>query len=105
MSDLHLWMQAWSNQDEMILTSVERVDKFDSSAIADDCPKAEVRMIEASLHQVLHRTTLNKPTENSATNKGTEWIRSMARDREVRPKKHVRPKFCICNTDQQRISK
>ena len=48
MSDLHLWMQAWSNQGEMILPSAERVEKFDSSAIAVDCPEAEFRLTEAS---------------------------------------------------------
>ena len=51
MSDLHLWMQAWSTQGEMILTSVERVNKFDSSTIAVDCPEAEFRLIEASPYQ------------------------------------------------------
>ena len=61
MSDLHLWMQAWSNQGEMILPSAERVEKFDSSAIAVDCPEAEFRLSEASLYQVLHRTTANEP--------------------------------------------
>ena len=61
MSDLHMWMQAWSNQGEMILTGVERVDKFDSSATAVGCPEAEFRLIEASLCHVLHRTTANEP--------------------------------------------
>ena len=61
MSDLHLLMQVWSIQGEMILTGMERVDKFDSSAIAVDFPEAEFRLIEASLHQVLHRTTANEP--------------------------------------------
>ena len=41
MSDLHLWMQAWSSQGDMILTSVERVVKFDSSAIAIGCRTIE----------------------------------------------------------------
>ena len=36
-SDLHLWMQAWSNQGEKMLASVESIDKFDNSAIAFDC--------------------------------------------------------------------
>ena len=36
MSNLHLWMQAWSNEGEAILTSVEKLDKFDNSAIAVD---------------------------------------------------------------------
>ena len=105
MSDLHLWMPAWSNQGEMIFTSVERVDKFDSSAIAVDCLE-EFRMIEASRNQILHRTTAKEPTENRATNTGTEGMRSMARDREeVRPKKHVRQEFSKCSTDQQHFRK
>ena len=91
-SDLHLWMQAWSNQGEMILTSVKRVDKFDSSAIEVDCPEAEFRLIEASLYQVLHRTTASEPLRIvQQTNKRTKWFRGMSHDREeVRPKKHVR---------------
>ena len=61
MSDLHLWMQAWSNQGEKMLVRVESVDKFDNSVIAIDCPDEEFRSIEASLYQVLHRTTSNEP--------------------------------------------
>ena len=34
MAELHLWMQAWSNQGERILTSVESGDKVDSSTLA-----------------------------------------------------------------------
>ena len=70
MSDLHLWMQARSNEGEVILTSVERVDKFDSSTIAVDCPEAEFRLIEASLYQVLHRTTANEPLRIVQQTKG-----------------------------------
>ena len=70
MSDLHFWMQAWSNQGEMIFTSVERVDKFDSSAIAADCPDAEFRLTEASLYQVLHRTTVSEPLRRAQQTKG-----------------------------------
>ena len=70
MSDLLLWMQAWSKQGEMILTSVETVDKFDSSAIAVDCPEAEFRMIDASLYQVLHRTTANEPLRTVQQTRG-----------------------------------
>ena len=70
MSDLHLWMHAWSNQGEMILTSVESVDMFDSSATAVDCPDAEFRLIEASLYHVLHRTTANEPLRKVQQTKG-----------------------------------
>ena len=61
MSDLHLWMQAWSNQGEQILARVESIDKFDNNVIALDCPDEELRSIEASLYQVLRRTTSNEP--------------------------------------------
>ena len=61
MSDLHLWMQAWSDQGEQMLARVESIDKFDNNVIAFDCPAEEFRSIEASLYQVLHRTTSNEP--------------------------------------------
>ena len=61
MSDLHLWMQAWSNERETVLGSVERTDKFENNVIAFDCPDEEFRSIEASLYQVLHRKTSNEP--------------------------------------------
>ena len=70
MSDFHLWMQAWWNQGEMILTSVDRVDKFDSKAIAVDLPEAQFRLIEASPYQVLHRTTANEPLRIVQQTKG-----------------------------------
>ena len=35
--------------------------KFDNNVIAVDCPAEEFRSIEASLYQVLHRTTSNEP--------------------------------------------
>ena len=53
-SDLHLWMQAWSNQGEKMLAIVEGTDKLDNNAIAFDC------------------------SDDSAANKRTERIRSMA---------------------------
>ena len=37
--------------------SVEKTDKFDSSALAVDCSDEEFRSIETSLYHVLHRTT------------------------------------------------
>ena len=39
---------------------VESTDKFDSSTIAFDCSDEAFRSIEASLYQVLHRTTGNE---------------------------------------------
>ena len=61
MSDLYLWMQAWSDQGEKMLAIVWGTDKLDNNAIAFDCSDDEFRSIEASLYQVLHRTTANEP--------------------------------------------
>ena len=36
MSDLHLWMQAWSDQGEQMLARIESVDRFDKNVIAFD---------------------------------------------------------------------
>ena len=40
-----------------MLVSVESTDKFDSSTLSVDCSQEKFSAIEASLHQVLHRTT------------------------------------------------
>ena len=61
MSDVHLLMQAWSDQGEQMLARVESIDKFDNNVIAFDCPDVEFRSLEASLYQVLHRTASNEP--------------------------------------------
>ena len=61
MSDLHLWMQAWSDQGERILARVESVDKVDRATLAVDCTEADFRTFETALHQVLHRTTADEP--------------------------------------------
>ena len=53
----HLWMQAWSDQGEQMLAMIESIDKFDNDVLALDCPDEEFRSMEASLCQVLHRTT------------------------------------------------
>ena len=45
MSDLHLWMQAWSNQGEKMLAIVEGADKLDNNVIAFDCPDEELVQI------------------------------------------------------------
>ena len=37
MAELHLWMQAWSDQVERILVKVEGVDKVERSTLAVDC--------------------------------------------------------------------
>ena len=61
MAELHLWMQAWSDQGEPILVSVEGVDKVDRSTLAVDCTEADFRTFETALYQILHRTTTNEP--------------------------------------------
>ena len=43
MSDLHLWMQASSDQGEKMLAIVEGTDKLDNNAIAIDCSDDEFR--------------------------------------------------------------
>ena len=82
MSDLHLWMQARSNQGERMLVSVESSDKFDNDTIAFDCSNEEFRSIEASLYQVLHRTTSNEPlrtVQQTRGQKGFEAWRAIVR--------------------------
>ena len=54
-----MWMQA--DEAETKLVSVESADKFDHSTLAVECSVEEFRTIEASLYQVLHRTTANEP--------------------------------------------
>ena len=70
MSDLHLWMQAWSDQGEKMLAIVEGTDKLDNNAIAFDCSDDEFRSIEASLCQVLHRPTANEPLRKVQQTRG-----------------------------------
>ena len=60
MSDLHLWMQAWSDKGERVLTRVESAEKIDRDTLSVDCTK-EFRELETALYQVLHRTTANEP--------------------------------------------
>ena len=64
-SDLHVWMQAWSDQGERILARVESVDKVDRATLAVDCTEAEFRTFETALYQVLHRTTANEPSRRT----------------------------------------
>ena len=53
MAELHLWMQAWSDQGERILMRVESVDKVERSTVAAECTEADFRTFEAALCQVL----------------------------------------------------
>ena len=108
MPDLHLWMQAWSNPGEMILTSVGRVDKFDS-AIAVDCPEAAFRLTEASLYQVLHRTTANEPlrmVQQRDRRGSTHWHAIVRRyDQRNTSEKNSACAALISNKSKQRQSK
>ena len=61
MSDLHLWMQAWSDHGERVLTRVESTEKIDRDTLAVDCTQEEFRALETALYQILHRTTANEP--------------------------------------------
>ena len=66
-----------------MLARVENIDKFDNNAIAFDCPAEEFRSVEASLYQVLHRTTCNEPlrkVQQTRGQKGFEaWYASARR--------------------------
>ena len=57
MAELHLWMQARSDQGERILVGVEGVDKVERSTLAVDCTEADFRTFETALYQILQRTT------------------------------------------------
>ena len=83
MSDLHLGMQARLDEGETLLVSVESIDKFDNSTLAVDCSDEKLESIEASLYQVLHRTTANEPLRIVQQTKEQNGIRSVARDCNV----------------------
>ena len=70
MSDLHLWMKAWSDQGQQMLAMVETSDRFDNNVIAFDCSDEEFRSIESALYQVLHKTTSNEPLTTVQQTKG-----------------------------------
>ena len=87
MSVLHLWMQAWSNQGKKMLASVESIGKFDNSALAFDCSDEAFRSIEASLNQVLHRTTANEPlrmVQQTRGQRGFEAWHAIVRRNDLR---------------------
>ena len=44
-----------------MLAFVEGTDRLDNNAMAFHCSDDEFRSIEASLYQVVHRTTANEP--------------------------------------------
>ena len=101
MAELHLWMQAGSDQRERIPVRVESVDKVERSTLAVDCTEADFRTLETALYQVLHRTT-NEPLRMVQQVQGQEGFEFLASDRqEIRSEKHVRPKLGVCSADQQ----
>ena len=51
MAELHLWMQAWSDQGERISVRVESVDIVDRSTLAVDCTEADFRTFESAQYQ------------------------------------------------------
>ena len=70
-----------------MLVSVEFVDKFDNSAIAFDCSDEEFRSIEASLYQVLRRTTSNEPwriVQQTRGQRGFEAWHAIVRRNDLR---------------------
>ena len=74
MSDLHLWMQAWSDQGEQVLARVESIDKFDNNVIALDCRAEEFRSIEGIALSTPTQKDIKRATEKSAANERTEGI-------------------------------
>ena len=55
-----------------LLVSADTADKFDNSTLAVDCSNEEFRSIEASLYQLLHRTTANEPLRIVQQTRGQE---------------------------------
>ena len=102
-SDLHLWMQAWSNQGEKMLAIVEGSDRLDNNAIAFDCSDDEFRSIETSLYQVLHRTTSIEPlriAQQTRGQRGFEAWHAMARRYDQR---NTSDNNSACSVDQQHL--
>ena len=106
MSDLHLWMQAWSDQGEQMLARVESINKFDNNVIAFDCPDEEFRSIKASFCQFLHRTTSNEPlriVQQTRGQKGFEAWHAIARryDQRNMSDKNSAHAALICNISEK----
>ena len=53
-AELHLWMQAWSDQAERTLVRVESVDKVDRSTLAEVCTEADFRTFQTALYRTTH---------------------------------------------------
>ena len=59
-----------------MLARDESVDRFDNNVIAFDRSDEEFRSIEASLYQVLHRTTSNEPLRTVQQTKGQKGFKA-----------------------------
>ena len=82
MSDPHLGMQAWFDERETMLVGVESTDKFDNSTLAVEVSEEEFGTIEASMSEVLHRTTASEPlriVQQTQGPKGFEAWRAIMR--------------------------
>ena len=82
MAELHLRMQACSDQGERIPVRVESVDEVDGSTLAVDCTEADYRTFETALCQVFTLDNNKRTTEDGSTSTGSERIRSLAPDRQ-----------------------
>ena len=93
MAELHLWMQAWSDQGERIFVRVESVDIVDRSTLAVGCTEAVFRTFESALYQVLHRTTTNESPRM------VQYVQGQTSGGMIR--EHVKPKRGACSADQK----
>ena len=86
MAELHLWMQAWSDQCGRILVRVE------GGTINTGCGLHGSNRDVLDLAQDDNKRT----TEDGSTSTGPERIRSLVSDRrKIRPQKHVRRRSAL----------
>ena len=87
-----------------MLARVESIDKFDNNVIAFDCPDEEFRSIEASLYQVLHRTTSNEPLRIVHQTRGQEEFEAWhAIVRRYDQRNMSDKKISDCSNNQQHL--
>ena len=67
MTELHLSMQAWSDQCARILVRVETVDKVDRSTLAVDCTEADFKTFENALFRVFTQGNNKRTLEDGST--------------------------------------
>ena len=74
MAELHLWMQALSDQGERIPVRTESVDKVvERSKLAVDCTEASFRTFETAVSD-LAQDNNKRTTEDGPTSTGSERI-------------------------------